>query len=181
MNWKEDKKFVCLYNSAQKIGEKVQYQVRRWYNPKGKFQRFLDSRISFWVKQYSFLKMTNFPDFSALCIVPKLSGNNRIPALPETIYYIRVWKCPQMWQISFPPPLNEKSILSFCTVMPTTTLVVAVVVVLPLTALVLYGIGIQRVPEQGRKTGERKHRLMWNHSSTFPTLSYYDGNQGWSW
>ena len=44
--------------------------------------------------------------------------------------------------------------------MPTTTLVVAVVVVLPLTALVLYGIGIQRVPEQGRKTGERKHRLM---------------------
>ena len=25
MNWKEDKKFVCLYNSARKIGEKVQY------------------------------------------------------------------------------------------------------------------------------------------------------------
>ena len=52
--------------------------------------------------------------------------------------YIGVWKCPQMWQISFPPPLNEKSILSFCTVMPTTTLVVVVAVVLPLTALVLW-------------------------------------------
>ena len=32
MNWKEDKKFVCLYNSAQKIGEKVQYQVSRLEN-----------------------------------------------------------------------------------------------------------------------------------------------------